>query len=122
MLLTLLNPFGAKAEPLDGAAAVSMVKAGKAVLLDVREPSELEQGGRARGAINVPISALERRADPDSPHCEPALKRGAPVILYCASGARSGMAGKVLRKLGHQTVYDLGPITAWSAAGGRLDR
>ncbi|MFD0981698.1 rhodanese-like domain-containing protein [Tropicimonas aquimaris] len=122
MLLTLFNPFSPKAEPLDGAAAVAMVKAGNAVLVDVREPSELEQGGRAKGAINVPVSALERRADPNSPHCQPALKRGAPVILYCATGARSGLAGKMLRKLGHETVYDLGPISAWSAAGGELER
>jgi len=122
MLLTLLNPFGAKAESLDGVTAVSMVKSGKAVLLDVRDPSELAQGGRASGAINVPLSALAKRADPKTSQCEPALREGRPIILYCATGARSGMAGKLLRKLGHETVYDLGSISTWSNAGGKLAR
>ena len=122
MLLTLLNPFGAKADPVDGVTAVSMVKSNKAILIDVREPSELAQGGRAKGAINVPVSALATRADPNNAQCEPSLKQGAPIILYCATGARPGIAGKVLRKLGHETVYDLGSLGAWANAGGKIAR
>lgn len=120
MLLTLLNPFAAKAAPIDGPAALEMVRSRSAILVDVREPSELSQGLRAKGAINVPLGTLKQRADPEAPSCEPALRGDQAVILICASGARSGMAGKVMCGLGHKEVYDLGAIEAWRAAGGDM--
>jgi rhodanese-related sulfurtransferase len=121
MLLTLLNPFAAGGDVIDGAAAKDLVKSDGAVLLDVREAQEI-QGGRAQGAVHVPLSALASRANPSSPQCEPALAKGKPVIIYCASGARSGMAAKMLKKLGHEKVYNLGSLSAWMNAGGKLTR
>ncbi|RYH09056.1 rhodanese-like domain-containing protein [Tropicimonas sp. IMCC6043] len=121
MFLTMFNPFAPGADRIDPVEAITMVKNGKAVLVDVREANEFA-GGRAKGAINLPMGDLARRADPASPACEPALKNGRAVILYCASGARSGMAGKMFRKFGHESVFDLGGLNAWANAGGKLER
>lgn len=119
MLLTMLNPFAAGATRVDGKTAVKMVRDENAVVVDVRDPSELTQG-KVKGAINLPLGALATRADPQNPQCDPALKNGQPIILYCASGSRSGMAGKILMKLGHQKVFDMGSLSAWNQAGGKI--
>ncbi|MDV7144356.1 rhodanese-like domain-containing protein [Tropicimonas sp. TH_r6] len=121
MLLTMLNPFGAGGETIDPTKAVTMIKKGQAVLVDVRETGEFA-GGHASGAVNVPMGQVARMANPSGAGCLPELKAGKPVILYCASGARSGMAGKMFRKLGHGEVYNLGSLSDWSNAGGRVQR
>ena len=55
-----------------------------ALILDVREPGELEAKGRVPGALHVPRGLLEASADPDSPMAATTLKRmgydGAAVI------------------------------------------
>ncbi len=119
MLLTMLNPFGAGGETIDPVKAVTMIKKGQAVLVDVREANEFA-GGHASGAVNLPMGQIAQRANPATAGCLPDLKAGKPVILYCASGSRSGMAGKMFRKLGHDEVYNLGGLSAWINAGGRV--
>jgi rhodanese-related sulfurtransferase len=117
MLLTMLNPFAAGAAAIDPVKAVTMVKKGQAVLVDVREANEFA-GRHAKGAVNVPMSAVARQADPSGANCVPPLKQGKPVIIYCATGARSGMAGRMFRKLGHTEVFNLGSLATWQGAGG----
>lgn len=121
MLLTLLNPFGRTPDAIDGAAARTLVKTKNAVLIDVREPGEFAQG-TAAGAINLPVGTIGHAADPESPNCHPDLTKDRPLILFCASGGRSAMAGKVLLKLGYGEVYNLGSAAAWKAAGGAMTR
>ena len=60
---------------------------------------------------------LEFRADPDSPYHDPAFARDRTVILYCASGGRSALAGKALQELGYTKVYNLGAFKEWAEAG-----
>ncbi|SIS69073.1 rhodanese-like domain-containing protein [Phaeovulum vinaykumarii] len=104
------------------AEAVAKVKAKEAVLLDIREPMELRATGRAQGAIHVPMAAFAMRCDPASPECLPELKNGKPIILYCATGARSGMAGSMLTRMGHAQVFNLGGLSDWMAGGGQILR
>jgi rhodanese-related sulfurtransferase len=40
------------------------------------------------------------------------------VILYCASGGRSALAGKLLKDMGYENVFNLGGFNDWAAAGG----
>ena len=53
---------------------------------------------------------LEFRADPDASQHEPEFRKDRPVIVYCASGGRSALAGKMLQDLGYSEVYNLGGI------------
>jgi len=45
-----------------------------------------------------------------------------PVALYCASGARSAMAAKTLRRFGHGDVHNIGGLAHWQRAGGQIER
>ena len=82
-----------------------------ALLLDVRETNEYEQG-RLPNALHIPLSQLAGRIG------EVKAKHDLPVIVYCASGRRSRMAGATLAKAGFKDVYHLsGGMAAWRGAG-----
>src|ERR671915_585929 len=84
-----------------------------ALVVDVRDPPELQTGGKVKGAVNVSRGMLEFRADPKSPYHNPVFDPGKTVILYCASGGRSALAGKALRELGYTDVRNLGAFKDW---------
>lgn len=97
--------------PLEEAKAA--VKAGTAVLVDVREPLEWS-GGVAKTAALMPFSDLRG----DRVHWRAFLEKhqGKRLLLYCASGARSGMAAARLRKDGFEAV-NAGSLRDWDRAG-----
>jgi phage shock protein E len=72
-----------------------------ATIVDVRSPAEFEAGAYP-GAINIPLGGLARRL-----HEIP--KTGA-VVVYCASGIRSGSAARVLRRAGYAEVLNAGGL------------
>jgi rhodanese-related sulfurtransferase len=73
------------------------VQAGRAALVDVREPPEWAQGV-AEQAVLLSFSDI-RRHQPQTLRMLEQL-RGKKLLLYCQSGTRSGMAATVLRKQG----------------------
>jgi rhodanese-related sulfurtransferase len=93
-----------------------------AVVLDVRDAPEVQASGKVKGALNVSRGMLEFRADPESPYHDKTLARDKPVILYCASGGRSALAGKALKDLGYGEVYNLGAFKDWAEGGGEVER
>jgi len=90
---------------------------GDALLVDVRDGAELAQTGKLKGALNVSRGMLEFRADPESPYHDQAFRKDRPVILYCASGGRSALAGKTLRDMGYRSVHNLGAFKDAVGAG-----
>ena len=92
------------------------VARGRMLLIDVREMAEARASGIAQGARLIPLALLPLKADPRQPGCE--LPQGLPVAVYCASGGRSGMAAKVLTRLGYGPVVNLGGLRDWAAGGG----
>lgn len=93
------------------------VDAGKAVLVDIRDSAELSTGV-IPGAVHAPRGMLEFHADPTSPLHKAELDPAKRVILHCASGGRSALAGQTLKTLGYQNVGHLdGGFKAWQAAG-----
>jgi rhodanese-related sulfurtransferase len=89
-----------------------------ALLLDIRDSTELEKMGRAEGSHHVPRGMLEFRADPASPYYDPQLRPDRPVVLHCASGGRAALAGKLLKDMGYAEVYNLGGFKDWKEGGG----
>ena len=75
--------------------------------IDVRSPEEFAQG-HIPGAINIPHNALDK-------HQETLAKlRGKPILLYCRSGRRAGMAEAQLAESGFNQVYHLtGDMLGW---------
>ena len=101
--------------------AKAMVEAGTALVVDVRDAPEVEASGKVAGAVHVSRGMLEFRADPESPYHHEAFTKDRTVILYCASGGRSALAGKVLQDLGYSHVRNLGGFQEWVEAGGPID-
>ncbi len=87
------------------------------LIVDVRDPSEVQASGKVKGAVNVSRGMLEFRADPESPYHNPAFAKDKKVVLYCASGGRSALSGKTLKELGYQSVFNAGGFKDLSDAG-----
>jgi rhodanese-related sulfurtransferase len=89
-----------------------------AVLIDLREPTELRNEGMIPGAIHAPRGMLEFWADPNSPYHRQEFEPTRRVIVYCASGGRSALAAATLAELGYTDVAHLdGGVKAWKQAG-----
>ena len=93
-----------------------------ALVVDVRDAPELEQTGKVAGAIHVSRGMLEFRADPESPYHDKNFARDKTLILYCASGGRSALSGKLLKDMGYEKVYNLGAFKDWAQAGGAVEK
>ena len=92
-----------------------------ALVIDVREAAELHAGGKVAGAVHVPRGVLEFKADPASPLHDTRLRRDRPLIVYCAVGGRSALAGATLREMGYTRVFNLGGFQDWVDAGGEVE-
>jgi rhodanese-related sulfurtransferase len=121
-LKQLLAAAQAEVPTISAAQAQAMIAAGHAIVVDVRDAPEVEKSGKVSGAVHVSRGMLEFRADPDSPYHDKSFHKDRPVIVYCASGGRSALAGKTLKDLGYTEVYNLGAFKDWVENGGGVDR
>jgi molybdopterin/thiamine biosynthesis adenylyltransferase/rhodanese-related sulfurtransferase len=88
---------------------------GDAVLVDVREESEWEQG-YLPGAVHISKGYVEQAIEAEVPD------RDTQVILYCAGGVRSLFAAQALEQLGYTNVASMsGGFQAWKSAGLKWD-
>lgn len=71
-----------------------------AIFVDVRSPGEFAAGNRP-GSLNIPLDALAREAG--------RLDKNKPIVLCCASGARSGAGAGILKAMGFKNVTNAGP-------------
>jgi rhodanese-related sulfurtransferase len=104
---------------ISAADAAETIKRNPATLVvDVREPAEYAEG-HIPGALLVPRGVLEAKADLEYAAREPRLAdRSQPIIVQCASAARSAMAAEVLQQMGFTNVRSLaGGIVAWKEKG-----
>jgi rhodanese-related sulfurtransferase len=104
------------------AQAREMIAKGNTLVVDVRDAPEVEKSGKVAGAVNVSRGMLEFRADPESPYHDKNFVKDKTVILYCASGGRSALSGKVLKDMGYGAVYNLGAFKDWAEGGGAVDK
>ena len=97
--------FGPAIESVTTEELAQRLKAGKRVLIDVREPSEFAEG-RVKGAVNVPLGTLQQRLGRLDSHAE--------TYVICAHGNRSVRATKMLVRAGFDRVYNVkGGTAAW---------
>ncbi len=97
--------------------ALERMRSGDVLVVDVRDPTEVQQSGRVKGALNVSRGMLEFRADPATPYHDAAFRKDRTILLHCASGGRSALAGKTLREMGYTNVYNIGGFKELSEAG-----
>ena len=96
--------------------ASDMIKKGNTLVVDVRDAPEVAFSGKVAGAVHVSRGMLEFRADPESPYHDKNFEKGKTVILYCASGGRAALAGKLLKDMGYDRVYNVGGFKDWTGA------
>jgi rhodanese-related sulfurtransferase len=92
-----------------------------ALVVDVRDAPEVEKTGKVAGALHVSRGMLEFRADPASQYHDKSFTKDQTIIVYCASGGRSALSGKVLKDMGFTRVYNLGAFKDWAEKGGAID-
>ena len=116
MLVWPLIAGGMNAGALNASGAVQLINREKAVVVDVCEPAEFA-AGHVTGAKNIPLGELEAKLSG-------AVKNKAlPLILVCASGARSGRAVAIAKKLGYEQAQSLGGgLKAWKDANLPLEK
>jgi rhodanese-related sulfurtransferase len=93
------------------ADAAAKVKTGEAVIIDVRDKDEWDEGHipdavhLSRGTMEFDIE--EKVPDPN-----------AVIICHCGGGGRSALAAESLQKMGYKNVRSMaGGLKAWQAAG-----
>lgn len=101
---------GGRAGSLKPTEAVMLMNRDKAVVVDVCDATEFA-AGHVIGAKNVPLADLETKL-PGT-----VKNKATPVILVCATGARSNRALAIAKKLGYENAQSLsGGMGAWRAA------
>ena len=96
------------------AHAREMIAKGNTLVVDVRDAPEVEKSGKIAGSVHVSRGMLEFRADPQSPYHDKNFAKDKALIVYCASGGRSALAGKALKDMGYVT----GSITSAPSRNG----
>lgn len=89
-----------------GNAELAQLQSSGAFVVDVRTPSEYA-AGHLPGAVSVPMGQLTQAAA--------AWNKNSPIVVYCATGARSANAATILSTLGFKKLYNLTDgIAAWN--------
>jgi molybdopterin/thiamine biosynthesis adenylyltransferase/rhodanese-related sulfurtransferase len=106
----LLKATKAQIREVDTADAEALVEQG-ALLLDVREPDEYEQGA-VPGSVHIPRGHLESQIENRVPDHD------RPLVVLCAGGTRSAFAAKTLAELGYSDVVSVaGGFNKWKDEG-----
>ena len=87
--------------------AKEMMDAGDAVVLDVREQSEYDEGP-IPGAVLLPVGSID-----EDTAAAVIPEKSATVLVYCRSGNRSKTAAAALAELGYTDVCEFGGINTW---------
>jgi rhodanese-related sulfurtransferase len=113
----LLAEANAAVPRLSPSEAAEKIRSGNVLVVDVRDPHEVQQSGKIRGAVNASRGMLEFRADPESQYHDPAFQKDKTLLLHCASGGRSALAGKTLQDMGYTAVFNIGGFKDLAEAG-----
>lgn len=90
---------------VDATEAARRLRAGEAVLLDVREPFELQRAS-VPGAIHIPMRQIPGRLAE--------LPKDKPILVMCHHGARSQAVADWLAPQGYHAENVAGGIDAWA--------
>lgn len=99
-----------------------LAEAGDALVVDIRDPRELEREGRFPGAFHAPRGMLEFWFDPASPYHKEVFATDKKIIVFCAGAWRSALAAKTLQDMGAENVAEMeGGFGAWKKDGRPVD-
>ena len=115
LLLTAGVARAAEVPRLGAAEAAALVEQGRAVLVDVREPTEWKDTGVAAPAALLAKSDFDGAKAAWAPFLAQ-VDKDKTIVLYCRSGNRSGKVAEALAAQGYKVV-NAGAFKDWAAAG-----
>ena len=77
----MLSEANAAVPRLPPPEARALMTRGDVLIVDVRDPSEVQASGKIKGAVNVSRGMLEFRADSESPYHNPAFQKDKTVLV-----------------------------------------
>jgi rhodanese-related sulfurtransferase len=114
---SLLEDANAVVEALEVDDVKSLLGRDDVVLVDLRDPRELEREGKMPGAFHCPRGMLEFWIDPESPYAKPEFQQDKRFVFFCAGGWRSALAAKTALDMGLKPVAHMkGGFGAWKKA------
>lgn len=114
----LVEEANAEIKTVTAAEAAELAKRDDVLLVDIRDPRELDREGRIPGAFHAPRGMLEFWIDPESPYHKPVFTSGKSFVFFCAGGLRSALATKTAQDMGLEPVMHIeGGFGAWRDAG-----
>ena len=105
----MLQEARSRVEEIDPLSVIG--KEDQYTIIDVREPGEVQESGMISGAHNISRGLLEFQLKPSE-----GFPADTPILVYCAVGARSALAGVTLKELGFTNVKNLGGFKDWQDA------
>lgn len=114
LVFSLVSTAAFAISDISPAEANKLVEEGKAVLIDVREKSEVQASGLAKPAIWLPLSEIKNESD-HYKNTLKALDKEKVVIFYCASGGRASAMEKKFAEMSYKTK-NAGGFSEWTAA------
>lgn len=119
----LMSEADGKVSHVTAAEAVGMLGREDVVIVDIRDPREIQREGRIPGSFSAPRGMLEFWVDPESPYHKPVFAEDKTFVIHCASGWRSLLATEVLQRMGLDPVLNMqGGFAAWKDAGGPVEK
>lgn len=120
---SMLAEANAEIETMKVADAIAAAGREDVVIVDLRDPRELEREGKIPGAFSCTRGMLEFWIDPESPYAKEVFQQDKKFVFYCASGWRSALATKTAKDMGLPRVAHIeGGFSAWRNAGGPVEK
>lgn len=109
LVWSFAGEIGGAVKAVSGAEATRLINQEQALIVDVRDAGEFEQG-HILDARNLPLTRFNERMSELDRH------KDQPVLLVCAHGVQSRSAGGLLKKAGFTRLYTLrGGLGQWRA-------
>jgi rhodanese-related sulfurtransferase len=109
-------------EEIEPADAVRLHGRPDVVLVDLRDPRELEREGRVPGAFRMTRGMLEFWIDPESEYFKPVFAEDKKFVFFCAGALRSALAAQMAQRMGLKPVAHIeGGFSKWKKEGGPFE-
>jgi rhodanese-related sulfurtransferase len=119
----LIDEANAEIETVSATDAIRIAHNDDVVIVDIRDPREIEREGKIPGAFSCTRGMLEFWIDPASPYAKPIFQQDKKFIFHCAGGMRSALAAKTAQDMGLKPVAHMGGgFAAWRDAGGPVEK
>ena len=119
---TMVDSARAQIKELTAEEMIAKSKDPKVLMVDIRDPRELDRDGRIPGAFHATRGMLEFWISPESPYFKPVFGEDKEFVFFCAGGMRSVLATKTAQDMGLKPVaHMIGGFGAWKAAGGPVE-